>query len=217
MCLNPMFCSLTVGCRCQRYTFFQSSTSTCNNQKMNNAVCSSDHECRQDLGLACKNNICTCSSSDYSWSAKSLKCKLTYAKFLCSTDLDCNDSENLFCRLSGECNCPLTSSIRMCDCFRNQTNESYWNQTSCVPAKTYKSSCSVSYQCKTLSENTICSNRNQCECSDDALYFWNGQKCEPKSTYNQLCTTSSQCLDSESTICNGSHCNYFFIIDFYFF
>ncbi|RNA27012.1 hypothetical protein BpHYR1_047362 [Brachionus plicatilis] len=206
MCLEPMFCSLTYGCRCQRYTFFQSTTSSCSNQNLASAKCTRDNECRQDLALTCQSGICACASSDFNWSSKSFKCKLTYAKSACSLDSDCNDSENLICRLSNECNCPISSTIRMCDCIRNQTSEQYWNGSSCVQSIAFQSPCSASYQCRTLTESTVCSSGNRCECPDDTLYFWDGEKCLPKITYGQSCDANYQCLDSELTICNNSLC-----------
>ena len=210
MCLNPMHCSETDGCRCQAYKYFQNSTSSCIHQKLNNEICSLDHECRQDLGLSCKSNVCACSAPNYSWSPTSLKCKLTYAKSICIEDFDCNESENLICRLLDECNCPTPSSISMCDCVRNQTNEHYWNGSKCIEAHTIQSKCSENYHCRTELENTICID-NKCDCIDKSLYFWNGQKCQPKKIFNESCNANNQCLDAESTICINSICNFFLI------
>ena len=203
-----MICSVKDSCRCQNFTFFHNLTSSCVNQKLSKKMCNKDNECRQDLGLVCKNNVCSCSSLNYSWSSTSLKCKLTYAKSTCTEDLDCNESENLVCRHSGECNCPTISSNLMCDCVRNQTTEQYWNGSKCSKARTFLSECSANYQCRTLSEKTICINK-KCDCSDKTRYFWNGTKCVSKKKYNEICDYDKQCLDEELTICNNSYCNFF--------
>ena len=207
MCLNPMFCSDSHSCRCQKNMFYHSLSSRCIDQYFLNGKCSKDFECRQDLGLTCLDNVCLCASSDYTWSSKSKECKLSYAKFSCNQDVECNESENLICRLSNKCNCPITSQIKMCDCLRNETLEHYWNGSTCSEAFSYKSACFDNYECRSLSQNTICSSAKKCECSDYSLYFWNGEKCLPKKNYGKSCDANYQCLNSELTICSQSTCN----------
>ncbi|RNA31585.1 prion-like-(Q N-rich) domain-bearing 25 [Brachionus plicatilis] len=206
MCLRPMFCSIRFGCRCPKYYFYENVTSTCTHQYTLNERCDKDHQCRDDLGLTCQNNKCSCSTSDYTWSPDSTKCKLTYAKKTCSSDLECNDSEKLVCRSTGLCNCPTTSVNGMCDCARINNNENYWNGTMCLLAKNHGSSCSHTYECKYIGQNTICNASNLCACTDYKLFFWQNWRCRPKRSFGNGCSNSIQCLDSQLTTCNGSHC-----------
>ncbi|RMZ93274.1 prion-like-(Q N-rich) domain-bearing 25 [Brachionus plicatilis] len=220
MCLEPMFCSIPFGCRCPRYYFYENVTSSCTNQLVNDATCNKDHECRQDLGLRCQNGKCWCSSSKYTWSSSSHRCRLTYQQSICTGDSECNDSEKLKCQLAA----PSGPSYRTCDCTKEENDENYWDGSKCIEANTYRSSCSTNEHCKTLTENTFCSSfSNKCECPD--FHYWNGQKCMMKKSNLGVCYESKYfdvnvCVDRrgeleacfstemclKDMICNNSHC-----------
>ncbi|RNA16782.1 hypothetical protein BpHYR1_023300 [Brachionus plicatilis] len=199
MCLSPMFCSIKFDCRCPGYFYFENTTSSCNNKLMVNANCNKDHQCRQDLGLTCKNGRCLCSSLKYTWSSRSLTCKLTYQKSICTADSDCNNSENLVCQLEN----PDSQFYRTCGCIKEENNENYWDRSKCVQSKTYRSDCLSNDHCKILTENTFCSvHLNKCECPN--LHYWNGYKCMPKKTYLDTCLDSYECKESQLLFCNGT-------------
>lgn len=201
MCLEPMFCSNRFECQCPYYFFFESDSSTCNNQYFVDETCKRNYECRQDLGLECRNGKCLCSSPKYTWSSNLFRCKLTFKQSTCGDDLDCNDSESLTCQLSD-----LNDlSYRTCICKKEKHNESYWDQTGCVQAKTYKYDCTIDDHCRTLTENTYCSTLSKkCECPN--LHYWHGQKCLIKKSYLETCTHSYECMDSQLLICNDAKC-----------
>lgn len=212
MCLTPMFCSIKLGCRCPKYFFYNATLSTCSSQYLLGFSCNSTNHCRDDLGLSCINNKCSCFAPIYSWSSISNKCLMTYSQTTCTSDLNCNDAENLICR-AHSCNCPKTSLVGMCDCRRNITKEEYWNGTSCVLAKTLNSICTFDYECRTLSELTVCLN-GLCSCPSSSQYYWDNTKCLPKKTYNEACVATYQCLDSQMTSCIGLRCNFKELINF---
>lgn len=205
MCFKPMFCSIRFGCRCPKYHFYEPTTSACTNQYLENSACTSTNQCRTDLGLTCQANKCKCDSSSYTWSSNSIKCLLTYAKSTCLADSDCNQMESLICNQNDNCDCPLQSVYGMCDCKKILGDENYWNGTKCVPAKTHDSSCSANYECKIITESTVCIN-SKCSCSDYSLFYWNGLACLPKKLFAETCSGSNQCLESQLTTCDGSNC-----------
>ena len=218
MCLEDMICSPQLECRCPEHQFFNLKYSTCRGKYFFNFECNLNMECRTDLGLNCLNNKCLCLDNRKTWSFKSEKCFLSYAKSTCTSNEECNDSENLICRFDG-CNCPKESIFQMCDCSRQTGKEYYWNGTKCIEAKKFGEQCHNDYECQTMTQNTQCINFN-CVCLETNKFYWNGNSCSPKKKYGQSCNGSNQCLDSELTVCNSSFmCDclsnqYFNTIDF---
>ena len=67
-------------CSCPILNYFDTTSSTCTSQKMNNNTCASSTECRNDLGLSCIAGECDCQKSSY-WSTNMLTC----SGFKCKT------------------------------------------------------------------------------------------------------------------------------------
>jgi hypothetical protein len=164
MCLTDMICN-TTNCLCQGFNFYENTSSICRPQLSNNQFCNRDLECRNDKGLACIGNRCVCSSIRYTWSTNASTCLLTYNQAFCVSDSDCNRNQNLKCVMES-CNCPNTSAIGRCDCRRVLNNEEFWNGSSCTGAKSYGNICSYTYECQTITQNTICKG-GFCVCSND--------------------------------------------------
>lgn len=202
MCFQPMICSPQLECKCPQNQFFELNSSICKEKYFYNFGCNLNIECRTDLGLNCLNNKCSCVDNRKTWSFKTKKCLLSYAKSTCSSNGECNDSENLVCRFD-DCNCPKESIYQMCDCSRQIGDENYWNGTKCIEAKKFGEQCKNDYECQTMTQKTKCINFN-CECLETHKFYWDAISCSPKKKYGQNCYSSNQCLDSELTYCNSS-------------
>ena len=208
MCVTPMYCDATEGCKCFGYYYFDPSLGTCVDMHTTKVgPCSSHHHCRSDLNLECDftTSICDCKSG-YTWSASQLACKKTYTG-TCNANTDCNLDESLICLRSTTslCNCPDTSVLLKCDCTRTTTVEKYWDLTlsepKCVDALPYLSECSFDYECKTKIEKTKCLN-GKCDCETPG--GWKAsisqcKKCNTNDVYlGELCyhlSTSTEDLD----------------------
>lgn len=151
MCLKPMTCDPSSRCFCHSTAFFENTTLICVEKFLNGVYCDRDWQCRSDLGLVCKNNKCACISSRFKWSGS--KCLLTYAQTICNNNNECNNAQNLVCRLGN------------CTCERRSGREYYWNGQLCVEAKDVGIECSADIECKTITQNTNCLN-STCGCSN---------------------------------------------------
>ncbi|RNA20844.1 prion-like-(Q N-rich) domain-bearing 25 [Brachionus plicatilis] len=200
MCLLPMFCSSS-NCTCDIYYFFNATISNCQEQHFPEGVCSSNHHCREDKLLLCDAGTCKCPTG-HSWSSTSQICKLTYSFGTCSQSSDCNSNEELACATNTNCNCPNTSTINHCDCYRDLTKEMYWDASTskCVDALVFGGSCSDDYQCKTMIELTKCIDE-KCDCEQvGGFASWNQcKKCEDGDYYyNDKCYFFSIASDTKS-------------------
>ena len=142
------------------------------------------------------------------------KTRLRYTA-VCNDTSQCDTSKGLYCPLvTDTCNCPKTSSFIFCDCQRVSNNEYYWNGSSCISSKLYGQSCSnalTSYQCQTMTQGTICNNKNgifECDCS--YLKYFNNitNSCLNQLSINQTCSYDSQCQNVFALICIDGTCKY---------
>lgn len=155
MCYMPMFCSVLSKCTCFVTQYFSLTSLDCVDKHLKGENCTSNHQCRTDLGLTCQSGICKCISPTHSWYAAGPECKLTYAQTTCANDIDCNPAENLVCPNGYNCTCSGTL---------------FWSafQSSCVDRVTYSEVC-VGDQCK-LNINIKCNATiGICDCLDNSL------------------------------------------------
>ena len=115
--------------------------------------------------------------------------------FPCTNTYQCQDYQGLFCEnVSNQCNCPVSSTIGMCDCPRSVSSEFYWDGTKCQNATEYGLSCSnasTSYQCMTMTEGTICSLSGSsyiCQCPSLQYFDPTSHTCKNQLSINQSCS-----------------------------
>lgn len=169
MCLSPMFCSSSKFCTCSITQFYDPYNFVCTDKYLNGEFCNSDHECRNDLGLKCQGETCSCQAPNYVWYSIGLECKLSYSYSSCSSDSDCNPSQNLVC--TSNCTCPAASGNGICDCKRIKDSEFYWDGSNCVPALSYGSPCTNNYECQTLTQDSFCNTTTGlCDCATPGGY-----------------------------------------------
>lgn len=194
-CLGDLSCTVLNICQCGTNQYFDSSLLKCFNKQLESGSCTTNINCRTDLGLSCSSSLCKCDSSIKFWSASQLTCLnlITYGNNGCNSDSQCEPNKNLFCNLNAaanKCDCPTSSVNGMCDCIRTSGNENYWNGISCVPSLAYGSSCSNNYTCRSLTDLTFCR-------SGVCSLLINGDSC----------TSSPQCDGSKLLSCVLNKCS----------
>lgn len=134
---------------------------------------------------------------------------LKYGMIGCLNDTDCDQTGLLSCNNGVSCNCPLISTIEMCDCTSNKT---YWNGSSCQPLGNYGDTCLnslSSYMCKTLSQGTLCSNSTgdfRCECTSQQYFDTITMSCKNGKPFNGTCITNTNCATFLALICTNGYC-----------
>ena len=131
--------------------------SQCMPRKAYSVGCSSTLECQSQY--ICQSGSCKCNSTVQFWSVSAQQC-LPYRNYsqTCTSNSDCVPNSNHICNTASTfCQCPQSLSSGFCDCIKNSTIETYYNGQTCVPAKTYNSTCSNGYECKNKIEGTNCS------------------------------------------------------------
>jgi hypothetical protein len=114
---------------------------------------------------------CVCPQK-FSWSSAALppSCEgqLNYTQTGCTNTSQCDTTQGLVCYLSGQqCNCPITSSINMCDCLTTQYYD--YNLTSCQTLQLYNETCIGDYMCDSalgLFCQTSVSSATNCSCPE---------------------------------------------------
>ena len=157
-CLSPMFCSFSNQCECSTYKYFESSTSSCVDKKLDGQGCQQAHHCRTDLGLQCILSTCSCVAPQILLAInQTCITPRTYGE-PCTQDAECDPTQNMFCRtsLTDPCNCPQTSTVNMCDCKKTISDEQFWDGASCVAARDYNNACPGNYACLSLAKNLEC-------------------------------------------------------------
>lgn len=154
-------------CTCPNNHYFDNSSFLCVEKLLHGFKCNENIECRSDLSLTCKENVCVCDSLDRIWSFNSKNCLLTYNKGICVDDSDCNIDQRLICLKETNKNCsrPNPSLKWVCDCNRVKYNEQFWNGIECTKSNPFGMNCSENYHCQTMTQNTRCIN-NICRCVD---------------------------------------------------
>jgi hypothetical protein len=157
----------STSCDCANGTYWTGGS--CVSKKTINAPCFWNCECNSDAGLQCLNMSCVCPTSN-SWSTGSSTCSTqkNYTQSPCFNTSECDAAQGLICYLSGlPCNCPVNSSIQMCDC---PTNSYYdYDLASCQSLNLYNETCNASYMCDSalgLFCQTILSNATNCSCPE---------------------------------------------------
>jgi len=135
----------TTSCDCANGTYWNGGS--CIAKKTINTPCFWNCECNSVAGLQCLNMSCVCAQK-YSWSTVASSCEgqLNYTQSGCTNTSQCDTTQGLICYLSGpECNCPMNSSINMCNCLTTQYYDS--NLTSCQTLQLYNETCFGNYMC----------------------------------------------------------------------
>ncbi len=122
---------------------------------------------------------------------------MTYTKTGCNYTSDCYSEYGLVCNSGSTCNCPENSFVGMCDCYRSQSIEYFWNGTSCQLAYSYGLTCtnsSTTYMCKYMKEGTSCVQSSPgvytCECP--LLQYFNPDGyCTNQTFVNTNCSATS--------------------------
>ena len=106
--------------------------------------------CTSGLNLACRNEICSCSSNQYY--NKGCFDKRNYSESCMGNASYCVDGKNLYC-LDGVCKC---------------NNKNYWGGFSCVSKSSYGEFCKNNNECLVIPQSTYCNLlKNKCACSTD--------------------------------------------------
>jgi hypothetical protein len=159
----------TTSCDCANGTYWNGGS--CVAKKLIDIPCFWDCECNTDAGLSCLNMSCVCPTK-YTWSTISSLCitQLNYTESGCTNSSQCDTAQDLICYLSGSpCNCPMNSSLNMCDCSPPQ----YYDYTlsSCQPPNSYNETCEGDYMCDS-SLGLFCqlnvSSDTNCSCPEPA-------------------------------------------------
>jgi hypothetical protein len=132
-------------CECANGTYW--SGGSCVTAKTINAACFWSCECNAAVGLQCLNMSCVCPKKFY-WSTSLSSCEpqKNYTQTTCANTSQCDTTQGLTCYLSGSsCNCPINSTIGMCDCLDTQYYD--YNLTSCQTLQLYNETCYYSYMC----------------------------------------------------------------------
>ena len=204
-------------CQCPSLMYFDYTVGYCKNQTLVNTACSvTPLACRSDLGLICQSNICVCNSTSQFWLNATSGCTNYYpytdtrctSNSQCASTLICNNSTNT------KCTCPVALSSNSCDCPRAYGNETYWNSSSCVAAKSYNESCAngsgfADYICQTLTEATYCNNvTKRCDCGLYGGFNTITNKCAYCSTgsyfFKNMCFSYTSASSSYTSGCNGN-------------
>jgi len=212
-------------CQCTFDMYFDAATLACVARTKNNTACTTSNTCRVDLGLTCQSGFCQCDATTKFWHATQDSCIafMTYTNTGCTIDSHCIATKSLICNLSpsgNPCNCPSTSTSGMCDCKRVINSEFYWNGFTCVAAKSYGSSCTNTYECKSLTnylscqsgvctllqKDMTCTLDAQCDfnfflvcstttgkCACATGYYWDVTLCVPQLGYHEVCTSNVMC------------------------
>lgn len=148
-CFGDMVCNSIGLCKCSNAIthYFDYITLTCSFKTFNNTRCSETRSCRNDLGLTCLNGLCQCSSPLF-WYSGQCSFPLSYNIMGCTDNSHCQSTLGLICNgypSITNCNCPITSSIGMCDC----PEDKYWNGIQCVFRSNVFQTCNsaITYQC----------------------------------------------------------------------
>jgi hypothetical protein len=181
-CLNPMICNSTSNtCLCPFTQYYNSTTYSCDPKFFNSDNCSSNRTCREDLGLYCNSGICTCQTATQFWHSISLFCRnyYVYGEVGCSANSPCSPGLSLFCNTNpsnNNCTCPILSQANMCDCRRISGTEFYWDGLKCAAALPFNISCSVDYECQTITKGLECNaTTKRCYCMDGWNHY--GGRC----------------------------------------
>jgi hypothetical protein len=154
----------SVSCDCANGTYWNGGS--CVTKKTFNSTCFWNCECDATAGLQCLNMSCVCPNK-YFWSTPSCGTQQNYTK-TCYSASECDLTQGLTCYLSGSpCNCPMNSSIDMCDCLTTQYYD--YNVTSCQTLKLYNETCYGSFMCESalgLFCQTSISNATNCSCPE---------------------------------------------------
>ncbi len=138
--------------------------------------------------------------------------KKSYNEY-CYSETDCDTALGLSCNGTQlDSTGPIPVNENFCDCTRVSNNESFWNGSKCTPALGYNQTCSATYMCKTLTEDSICS--GSCVCDIGQYYnssrkkcdllincprvsnnetYWNGSMCVSAGAYGNKCSNNYQC------------------------
>ncbi|CAF3771869.1 unnamed protein product [Adineta steineri] len=193
----------TTSCECANGTYWNGGS--CVTKKSINIACYWSCECNTDAGLQCLNLTCVCPSKQY-WSTQTSSCEAqkNYTETSCSNTTQCDSTQGLTCYLSGSaCNCPITSSVNMCDCLSTQYYD--YNLTSCQTLQLYNDTCYGNYMCDSTVGLFCQLNTNSaanCSCPEPIrLYmcdcnitsYWNGLACVSRLAPNVSCTYEYEC------------------------
>ncbi|CAF2128020.1 unnamed protein product [Rotaria magnacalcarata] len=152
-------------------------------KETNGGPCTSNSDCRQDLGLMCNNYRCGCAYSHF-WSDTYQVCeRRRMINRTCVNDSMCDALGNLQCS-----NVTLSSGAIQLQCQCQSAMS--WNGYACAYQGLYNASCTQDSNCDTtryLYCNFVVGGYCRCNTS----MFWNGNMnsgtCEYKRTVNQYC------------------------------
>jgi hypothetical protein len=205
-----MITKLFIQDKCSSSEYYDFKTKVCLSKKTINETCSQDIPCRNDYNFECQNDKCQCIPLFPFWSTQQNKCK-TFSNYneTCSNENECDGSKSLVCNSEAvSCKCPLNIGKNYCDCpKRRNGNESYWDGTSCVPARDFMDNCTEDYMCKGITEGTFCAVEEQ-HCMCDSLNYFNEiqEKCTSKLPFGEYCTQIDACYDEIGIFCIDNLC-----------
>ncbi|XP_057330746.1 neurogenic locus Notch protein-like [Microplitis mediator] len=190
-------CETDTGCRDLKYTYcLEDNRCTClENYTIVNgyclglidAKCSSDFDCAIDNSICDDSNTCQCPVDSYLSVGKN-KCH-PYVKHLhdfCENDMSCRGLKFTYC-FEGKCTC-LINYIS--------------NNGSCLGL--IGSACSDDLEC--AAENSVCDQKNTCQCSVDFYPSLNKEKCHQYAKkLDDVCETDIGCRNLSFTNCSKDY------------
>jgi hypothetical protein len=119
---------------------------------------------------------------------------------ICEHEIECNANYGLKC-----------SENKICECIKVNRNENYWDvlHGKCMPSSVYNQTCHNDSACQTLTQKTICNEKNLCSCKagnktlDNMMWYANLGRCKSPNNYQSFCLDDKWCL----TIKEGTFCN----------
>jgi len=211
-CLGPN----SFTCKCISSEYFNNFYQVCERRLSEGERCLQTDACRSDLGLICKNRVCSCDEAIQHWDIRTNKCidSYSYDQGGCSNDKECLGNKNLVCKTGGaSCRCPQNVGNNRCDCpIREIGNEFYWNGDECVSAESFNQTCNnanSNYMCKTLTEGTECLGPAPFRCRCQSREYFNNinRKCEPQGMDSDRCLQIEACRSDLGLFCTNSVCN----------